>query len=153
MAFLDVMDVVRGDELQAEFLRPLDQMAVDLGLLGDAVVLQFEVKILRAERLLEPVHRLARLVQLILHDQIGNFAGEAAGHRDQAFLVRGEDFLVNARLVIIALQMRGGGELDEIFVAGFVLARAGRDDDKHRGCRCRFSFPAANRARHKPRSR
>ena len=44
MAFLDVMNVVRRDELQAEFLRPLDQMAVDLGLFGDAVVLQFEDK-------------------------------------------------------------------------------------------------------------
>ena len=39
----------------------------------------------------------------------------------RAFLVRRQDFLVNARLVIIALQMRGGGELDEIFVAGLVL--------------------------------
>ena len=39
----------------------------------------------------------------------------------KSVLVRGENFLVNARLVIIALQMRGGRELDEIFVAGFVL--------------------------------
>ena len=96
-------------------------MAIDLGLLGDAVVLQFEVKILRAEGLLEPVNRLARLGQLVLQDGLGNLAGQAAGKRDEAVLVRGEQFLVDARLVIIALQMRGGGELDEVFVAGFVL--------------------------------
>ena len=80
MAFLDVMHVVRRDELQAEFLGELDQLLVDLGLFGNAVVLQFEEKIFRAERLLEPVHRVARLVDLILHDQIRNLAGETAGH-------------------------------------------------------------------------
>ena len=34
--------------------------------------------------------------------------------------MRGQQFLVNARLVIIAGEMRLGGELDEIFVAGRV---------------------------------
>ncbi len=123
MAFLDVMNVIRRDELEAEFLRPQDQVLVDLRLFGNAVVLQFEEKIVRAERLLEPVHRVARLVQLVFEDPIRDFAREAAGHRDQAFLVRGQDFLVNARLVIIALQMRGGGKLDEVFVAGLVLGQ------------------------------
>ena len=132
MAFLDVMNVVRGDEFQAEFLCPLNQMAVDLGLLGDAVVLQFEIKIVRAERLLEPVNRLARLVQLVLLNQFRDFAGEAAGQRNQAVLVRGEQFLVYARLVIIAGEMRLGGELDEIFVAGLRPWPADRDDDKRR---------------------
>ncbi len=103
---LDVMHVIGGDELQAELLRPGNEVAIDLGLLGDAVVLEFEVKIFRAEGLLEPVDRLARLGQLVLEDGFGNFAGEAAGQRDEAVLVRGEQFLVNARLVIIALQMR-----------------------------------------------
>ena len=89
-------------------------MPVDLCLFRDAVILQFEKKIVRAERLFEPVHRFARVVQLVFGDQIGNLAGQTAGHRDQSFVVSLQDFLVNARLVIIALQMRGGGELDEI---------------------------------------
>ena len=66
MAFLDVMDVIRRNELQAEILRPFDQMAVHLGLVRDAVVLQFQEKIVRAERLFEPIHRFARLVELVL---------------------------------------------------------------------------------------
>ena len=73
MAFLDVMDVVGCDQLQAEFLGPLDQVPVDLGLFGDAVILQFEIKIVRAQRLLEPVHRVARLVQLVFEDPIRGF--------------------------------------------------------------------------------
>ncbi len=32
-----------------------------------------------------------------------------------------ENFLVDARLVIITLEMRGRGELDQILVAGFIF--------------------------------
>jgi hypothetical protein len=97
IAFVDVVNVVRRDQLQAELLRPGDQMAVHLRLLGDAVVLQFEEKIVRAERLLEPVHGIARLVQLVLHDPVGILAGQTAGHRDQPFLCAAR----------ISLSMRG----------------------------------------------
>src|SRR5664279_5923585 len=96
-------------------------MPVNFGLFGNAVVLQFEKKVFRTERLLEKIHRVARLVQLVFHDPVWNFAGETARQRDQALAVRGENFLVNARLVIKTLQVRGGRELDEIFVAGLIL--------------------------------
>ena len=121
IAFIDVMNIIRCDELQPEFLRELDQLLVDLRLFRNAVILQFKEKIFRAQRLFEPVHCAARPVNLILHDQIRYFAGETARHGNQAFLVRGENFFINARLVIIALQVRGGRELDKIFVASLVL--------------------------------
>jgi hypothetical protein len=111
MFLLDVMHVVRRHAFQPELLRPLDEVFVDLGLLGDAVVLEFEIEILRAERLLEPIHRVARLVELILHDRLRNLAGETAGQRDQPSLHCVEDFFVDARLVVITLQMRGGVSL------------------------------------------
>ncbi len=59
------MDVVGGNQLEPEFLGPFDQMPVDLGLLGNAVVLEFEIKILRAERLFEPIDGVARFVQFV----------------------------------------------------------------------------------------
>ena len=117
------MDVIGRHQLEAEFPRPGNEMAVDLDLLGDAVILQFEIKILRPERLFEPINGVARLGQLVLEDQFGNFAGQAAGQGDQTLLVRRQQFLVDARLVIIALQVRGGGQLDEVLVAGFVLGQ------------------------------
>ena len=46
-------------------------MLVDLGLLRKAVILQFEIKILHPECLLEPVHCFARLVQLVFEDPSG----------------------------------------------------------------------------------
>ena len=107
------------------------------------MVLQFEEKIFRAERLLEEIHRVARLGDLILHDQIGNLAGETAGHRDQALAVLRQNFLVNARLVIIALQMRGGREPDEIFVAGLVLRQQAEMMINVAGRRCRPFFSSS----------
>src|ERR1700733_7209124 len=98
-------------------------MLVDLRLFRDVVILQFEEKIFRAKSLLEPIHHIARLVNLIFYNPIGNLTGEAAGHRDQTFLVRGENFLINTWLVIIAFEMRGGRKFDEIFVAGGVLRK------------------------------
>ena len=123
VALLDVMHVVRRDQLQAELLRPRNQVPVDLGLLRQAVVLQFQVEVLRAERLLEPVNRLARPGQLVLLNPLRDFARQAAGERDQPLLVRRQQFLVDARLVVIALQVRRGGELDQVLVAGFVLGQ------------------------------
>ena len=118
--FINVMHVVRRDELEAELPGPRDELAVDLGLFGQAVMLQLQVEVLRAERLLEPVNGLARAGELVLLDPIGNLARKAAGEGDQAVLVRRQQLLVNARLVIIALQVRLGGELDQVLVAGFV---------------------------------
>ena len=112
MTFFDVMHVVRRHEFQSEIIGKLNQLLVHFRLFGDAVVLQFEKKIFRAERLFEKIHRVARLRDLIFHDQIRNLARETAGHRNQAFAVRRENFFINARLVIVALQMRGGRELD-----------------------------------------
>jgi hypothetical protein len=121
MFLLDVMHVVRRHAFQPELLRPLDEVLVYLGLLGDPVVLEFEIKIIRAERLLEPIHRIARLGELILHDRLRDLARETARQRDQPILALRQDFFVNARLVVIALQMRRGCKFDEIFVADLIF--------------------------------
>ena len=123
VTFLDVMNVVGSDQLQPEFLRQSKQMAIDLGLLGNRVVLKFQIKILRAERLLEPVHRGARLVQLVLLNQLGDFAGQTARQGDQTVFVLRQDFLVDARLVVMALEVGRGDEFDEILIAGLVLGQ------------------------------
>ena len=121
VAFLDVMHVVRRHQLQTELLRPENQVAIDFGLLWNAVVLQLQIKIIRTESLLEPIERLAGFGQLIFDDQFRNFTGQAAGEGDQSFFVRDEQFFVDARFVIIAFEMGGGGQLDEIAIADFVL--------------------------------
>ena len=112
MAFLDIMHVIRRHAFQTKLLREDEQLLVHFRLLGNTVILQFEEKIFSAQRLLEKIHRIARLGDLIFHDQIGNFARETAGHRDQARAEFRENFFVNARLVVVAVQMCSGRELD-----------------------------------------
>ena len=130
VALLDVVHVVRRDELQAELLRPGNQVPVNLRLLGDAMVLEFEVEVLRPKSLLEPVNSLARAGQLVLLNPIRDLARQAAGERDQPLLVKREQLLINARLVIIALQVRLGRELDQVPVADLILRHDVQRDAK-----------------------
>ena len=120
IALVDVVNVVGGDELEVEFLAELDQLPVYLGLLGQTVILQFKVEILRAERLPKPIHRRARLVDLVFHDQIRDFAGETARHGNQALAVGSQNLLVDPRLIVINVEMCRRGQLDQVFVARLV---------------------------------
>ena len=153
VALLDVMDVVGRDELQAELLRPGNQLPVDLGLFGQAVVLQLQVEVLRPKRLLEPVNRLARPRQLVPLNGFRDFACQAAGERNQALLVRRQQFLVDARLVVVALQVGLGGELDQVLVAGFVFGQQNQVVINVPPARCWSSSRTGSRAPHRPRSR
>ena len=121
MLLLDVMHVVRRDAFQTELLCPRDEMPVDLRLLGDAVVLELEIEVIRTKRLLEPIDGRARLRQVVLDDGVGDLARETAGERDEPAAVLGEDFLVDARLVIIPVEMRRRDELREVLVAFLIL--------------------------------
>ena len=78
VAFLDVMHVICRHQFQPEFLCPRNQMPIDLRLLGNAVVLQFEIKVLRPQRLFKPINGRARFGQLILLNPFRNFARQAA---------------------------------------------------------------------------
>ena len=57
--------------------------------------------------------------------QFAELAGGAAAEADEAFSVRFEQFLVDARDVVIALQERDGRHLDQVAEAGARSARAG----------------------------
>jgi len=50
-----------------------------------------------------------------------HLAAEAAGQRDESIRVLGKQRLVDARLVVIALEVRPAGEHDQVAVAGQVL--------------------------------
>ena len=87
------------------------------------MILEFEIKVLWTECLLEPINRLARLGQLVLLDPLRDFAGQAAGKRDQPVLVGRKQFFINARLVVITLQMRRRGEPNQVAVPRLVLGQ------------------------------
>ena len=117
-----VMRVVGGYERDAGF----DGEAVDLGdealILFEAVVLNFEEEIVFAEHLAVGVGEAAGIIVFIVEDSFVEIAAEAGGEADEAFGVRGEHFLIDARLVVKAFEEGRGNHLDEVAVAFLVFA-------------------------------
>ncbi len=62
------MDVIRRHQFEAEFPGPRDEVPIDLGLLRNAVILQFEIKIVGSKRLFEPINRFFCFGQLVFDD-------------------------------------------------------------------------------------
>src|SRR5688572_8476582 len=100
------MNVIRSHQFQPKIFRPLNEVAVDFGLLWNAMVLQFEIEVARAERLLEPVDRIARFCEIVVLDKVRDLAGEATRESDQAFAALGQNLFVDAWFVIVALEVR-----------------------------------------------
>ena len=93
-------------------------------MLVDAGVLDLDVDLVAAEDLHQPVElgsraRPGRPSQQRLADA----ARQAAGERDQPARVALQQLEVDARLVVVALEVAGRDELDEVVVAGRVLGQ------------------------------
>ena len=110
-----VVHVRRADERLAGLGREALHRLVDLVLLGEPVLLDLEVDVLRAEDLNQLVQVRARLVELALHDPLARAAGQAAGERDHALGVQRQQLQVHARLAAVqAFEEALGGERREV---------------------------------------
>jgi len=121
MFLADVVDVVGGDDLEVELPGVLEKLGGDEVLLGNAVIGDLEVEIAGGEDVLEGVDGLLGFLHFSREDVAGDFAGEAGAGTDEAVAMLGEDFLVDPRLVVHALEVGGGDELDEVVVTGLVF--------------------------------
>ena len=84
VAALEKVDVVRGDETEAELLSEARQHLVTLLLHLDAVIVHLEEKILRAENVAEPGDALPRLGEIVRLDRHVDLALEASAQSDEA---------------------------------------------------------------------
>ena len=117
----EVVHVAGRDERQARLARELRQAGVDPRLDLEARVLHLDVGRVAPEDLREPVEVGAGVVGPVLLERLADAAGEAAGERDQSLRVPLEQLPVDPRLVVVALEVAGRGELDQVRVAGVVL--------------------------------
>src|SRR5262249_46707882 len=122
VTLLQVMRVASRHQRQAETVgdvnRPLAAQLLNL----QAVVLDFDVEV-RPKEPGEPLSEFRRLIGLILEDELTELARRTAAQTDQAVLVALQQFLVDPRDVVIALQVSGGGHLDQVLEAGRVLGQ------------------------------
>ena len=120
-----VVDVVGGHGLEAGLLGEPRQLGQQLALLGQAGVLQLDVHVLGAEELGEASDLGQRRRVVAVAQQHGRLAAHAPGERDEALVVAAQQLPVGARLVVVALDVGRGGELDQVPVAGLVARQQG----------------------------
>ncbi len=87
------------------------------------MVLHFEEEVLLAEHVRVLVGEAAGFVVAVRQQGFVDVAAEAGGHRDQALGVAGEEVLIDARLVVEAVEVAGGDEVDEVAIALLVFAK------------------------------
>jgi hypothetical protein len=119
----DIMHVVGGHQLRLVARRQVDQLTVDRVQLGDLVVLQLEEEMIAPEDLEVPIQQARRVRIAALHQGAGQFRRQAARGANQACGMRGKEIVVDAGLVVEALQLRGRGDLEQVAVAGVVLGQ------------------------------
>ena len=112
-----VVDVAGRDERDARRSGERDEPGVDLLLDRQPGVLELDVDGVPAEDLDEAGElRLGVLLSTLL-ERLADAAGETAGERDDAVRVGVEQLPVDARLVVVALEIAGRDEPDQVRVA------------------------------------
>ncbi len=147
--FAQVMRIVGGHQRKAGFAGEAHQCGREALILLQVVVLHFEEEILGAEDVAILVRHAPRIVVLVGKQGLRNVAAQAGRHADQSLGMRGQQVGIDAGLVIEALQVRGGHQLDEVAIAFLVFA------EQHQvvvaiGIACVSCGPSAKRT---PRSR
>ena len=88
----------------------------------EAVVLHFEEEVVLAEHVRVFVGEAAGVVVLVGQEGFVDVAAQAGRQRDQAFGVAREQVLIDARLVVEAVEVAGGDQVDQVAVAFLVFA-------------------------------
>ena len=118
-----VVHVAGADGRQPQLIGQLDQYRVDLVVLFEVGVLDLDVEVLLAEDLDHQVHLGPRRRLVALHDRLVDAAGQAATQCDQALRVLLQQVEINARLVVIALEIAQGDQFDEVVVPLKILGQ------------------------------
>ena len=121
--FPQIMGVIGTYQRNARLLMHPQQRPVDDGLVGNAVILQFQVVVVLAEQI---VHLqgvgLGPLV-IVVQDPLGHLAGQASRQGDQTFMVFPQQIHIDAGLVVKALHIGLGHHVAQIPIARLILAQ------------------------------
>ena len=115
---VQVVHVAGADDREAGVGGDPQEPRVDLGVLGHAGVLQLDVDVVASEDRHEPVELGARRGLVAASQRLAGDAGHAPRQADQPVGVALEQLVVDARLVVVALEESERAQLDEVVVAG-----------------------------------
>ena len=104
--FSKIVRVVRHDEREPRLLVQAQDALVDDGLIADAVVLQFEVKVLGGKDFRQCQGIFLGTVVVAIAEPSRDLTGETRRERDEALGVLAQKIQVDARLDVKALDVR-----------------------------------------------
>ncbi len=120
----EIMGVAGRDERQAKTVRDVDRPFGAETLDVEAVVLDLDVEI-AAKQAGEPLGRTSRLVPLVLEDKLAELARRTTAQADDAFMVGGQQLLVDPRDVVVALEKSDRRHPDQVLEAGPIFCQKG----------------------------
>ena len=118
LVLADVMEVVGDHERQPGLGRQPEQLLVEPALLGHAVVLELEEEAVLAEDVAVLAGEVPRELPVLDLERLGDLAAEARRQPDQALAVAGQVLAIDARLVVVAVDVGVGDEAAQVLVAG-----------------------------------
>ena len=115
-----VVEVVGDDQRQPRLRGEAQQLLVEAALLRDLVVLQLQVEPVLAQDVRVLAGELAGELPVVHLERLGDLAAEARGHPDETLAVLREVLAVDARLVVVAVDVGVRDEAAQVLVAGHV---------------------------------
>ena len=119
----DVVKVVGDDQRETDLRGEPEQLAVEPCLLRDAMVLELEVEAVLAEDLLVLARDLASQLPVLDLERLGDLAAKARAEADEALAVLRKVLTIDARLVVVAIDVGVGDEAAEVLIAPVVLGQ------------------------------
>ena len=120
---MDVVHIVAGDQLDGAMaaLPIFAKPAVHIAQFINVVPLQFQEEVFAAEDILIPADLLSGGVILAVVRQSRDFRSQTAAGADQSIGVGGQERLVDARLVVESVQLRGGCDRQQVLIAAHIF--------------------------------
>ena len=116
-----IMRVVRANQRNAGLVMNVDEMRIDFVLTRQIVIHQFEKEVFFAEDVAIFFGAALRFVQFLIHHQLRNLAAQTGAAANDALGILRQQFVINARLVIKAVEIGARRQLHQVFVALEIL--------------------------------
>ena len=123
IVFVDVVNIVGGHKTGIVAVTQVEQHLVDVIQLGNIVLLKLQVEAVWAKDLIVPVELPPGGRDVLLLDQARDLSRHAARGADQPFRVLGQKLVVNARVIVKAIQLGSAGQAQQVLIAGLILGQ------------------------------
>ena len=122
IGLVHIMDIVRGNGLYVQLPRQIGKPWQYLQLLRQAVVLQFNIKIV-AKYALEPERKRTRIIIAAVQQRLRYAARKARGKADNPFVILFKYIVINPRLIIKPVHKSYRAQFHKVFIARLILGK------------------------------